>query len=184
MCEAFAWGINTNYNLGLGHLQHKANPTLVEKNLRRDFISQFTIQKFHSAAIATDGRVFTFGHGSGGRLGHGSEEDWQIFPKVVAALKNQCVTSVALGVDHSVFLTGSGGVWTCGKNTLGLLGHQSGGGPALVPKQVKSSNAKGEKLPVAEGIGASRFHSLFWTSGLGPFHPQPLFTISIYYTPS
>ena len=30
--------------------------------------------KFHSVFLSVDGRVFTCGHGRGGRLGHGNEK--------------------------------------------------------------------------------------------------------------
>ena len=30
--------------------------------------------KFHSIFLSADGRVFTCGHGTGGRLGHGDEK--------------------------------------------------------------------------------------------------------------
>jgi len=30
--------------------------------------------KFHSVFLSVDGKVFTCGHGRGGRLGHGNEE--------------------------------------------------------------------------------------------------------------
>ena len=36
----------------------------------------------YSIALAADGRVFTFGRGEYGRLGHGDEED-QLTPRVV-----------------------------------------------------------------------------------------------------
>ena len=37
---------------------------------------------FHSIALAADGRVFTFGSGRYGKLGHGDEEN-QFTPRVV-----------------------------------------------------------------------------------------------------
>ena len=37
---------------------------------------------YHSIALAADGRVFTFGRGWYGTLGHGDEED-QFTPRVV-----------------------------------------------------------------------------------------------------
>ena len=37
---------------------------------------------YHSIALAADGRVFTFGRGMHGQLGHGDEED-QLTPRVV-----------------------------------------------------------------------------------------------------
>ena len=32
------------------------------------------MRKFHSVFLSVDGKVFTCGHGRGGRLGHGNEE--------------------------------------------------------------------------------------------------------------
>ncbi len=37
---------------------------------------------YHSIVLAADGRVFTFGRGTYGRLGHGDEEN-QLTPRVV-----------------------------------------------------------------------------------------------------
>ena len=37
-------------------------------------LSKVVMCKFHSVFLSADGRVFTCGHGRGGRLGHGNEE--------------------------------------------------------------------------------------------------------------
>ena len=39
-----------------------------------DSYIQVVLSKFHSVFLAGDGRVFTCGHGHGGRLGHGDEQ--------------------------------------------------------------------------------------------------------------
>lgn len=44
-------------------------------DLEAEHIINLTASKFHSAALTSDGRVFTWGHGKGGRLGHGSESN-------------------------------------------------------------------------------------------------------------
>ena len=68
------------------------------------------------------------------------------------------MTQVALGVDHSVFLTGSnGGVWTCGLNTGGQLGQGAIGSSLGAPAMIKLKDT------VAVGVAAARYHSVFWT---------------------
>ena len=174
--EVYVWGTNENFNLGLGHHDQRNQPTLLEQ-LRRSniYITKVVLQKFHSAVLTTEGTVLTFGHGQGGRLGHGNE-DSQLTPRYIATLKdNVSCTDIALGVDHSMFLTSKGTIWVCGSNEfhqLGLSGtaqsanvvspQSIGGGKISSGNATKSS---GDKQPFcsAIGIAASRYHSLFWT---------------------
>ena len=96
------WGTNANYNLGLGHQHQKNTPTLLENLVKRGSdsviaVSHCVMQKFHTAVVTCDGRVFTFGHGHGGRLGHGSEVAPQLTPKQVVGLAGKQVLQAALG---------------------------------------------------------------------------------------
>ena len=174
--EVYVWGTNENFNLGLGHHNQRNQPTLLEQ-LRRSniYISKVVLQKFHSAILTTEGAVLTFGHGQGGRLGHGNE-DSQLTPRYIATLKdNVSCTDIALGVDHSMFLTSKGTIWVCGSNSfyqLGLSGtaqsanvvspQSIGGGKISSGNATKSSSDK-QAFSSAIGIAASRYHSLFWT---------------------
>lgn len=105
--------------------------------------------------------LFTSALISGGRLGQGNEES-VLTPKPLTSKIGSCL-AIALGADHSVFLSeqNGGSVWTCGTNSF----HQLGLVPA--PPMVTEPqiiNGSGSKLPPAAlGIGAGRFHSLFWT---------------------
>ncbi len=56
-------------------------------------VVQISLGTAHSAALSSDGRVLTWGHGNGGRLGHGDEDD-KLVPVVVAALEDQDVVQV------------------------------------------------------------------------------------------
>ncbi len=170
-CELYAWGSNSNFNLGLGHEHQRQLPDAVEFFRREGVFCRSTVlQKFHSAFLSTSGQVFTCGHGRGGRLGHGNEES-QLAPKQIKAFQGQPCKQVALGVDHSVFLLSSGAVWTCGTNAYHQLGQSPAMKGATSPAPVNaawkgssgSTKQGGSKFPPAEGIGASRFHSLFWT---------------------
>ena len=59
----------------------------------------------HSMAICEDGLLFTWGHGAGGRLGHGNEVD-QFTPKIVESLvdNNLNAVHIAAGDKYSMVL--------------------------------------------------------------------------------
>lgn len=81
-------------------------------------------------------QVFTCGHGRGGRLGHGNEQP-QLTPRRVKDLPGgQLCSDAALGVDHSVFLTESGVVLSCGSNVYHQLGQNSTQEEATLPAPV------------------------------------------------
>ncbi len=169
-CDLYAWGSNANFNLGLGHQHQRSMPDVLEYFKKEGvFCRAMTLQKFHSAFLSSAGQVYTCGHGRGGRLGHGSEES-HLTPRPVKAFQGQSCKQVALGVDHSVFLLSSGAVWTCGTNTHHQLGQSSSLKQCTSPAPVtaawkggKSGSGIGARFPPAEGVAASRFHSLFWT---------------------
>jgi len=78
---------------------------------------------YHTAALTGAGRVFTWGGGEGGRLGHGDEAR-QLSPREVGDLgpapgqASARVVALAAGEKHTVALLAKGGVFT-----TGLLGH-------------------------------------------------------------
>lgn len=76
----------------------------------------------HSLALASDGRVWSWGRNSEGQLGDGSTID-RAAPVQVSGLSN--VRSVAAGWDYSLALTSNGAVWAWGENALGQLGDRT-----------------------------------------------------------
>ena len=56
----------------------------------------------HSALLTECGRVFTWGSGKGGRLGHGDAEDVAIPTEV--DVEGRRVLDVACGYDHTLLL--------------------------------------------------------------------------------
>ena len=42
------------------------------------FVFQVVLCKFHSVFLSQTGKVFTCGHGQGGRLGHGDEQTYLV----------------------------------------------------------------------------------------------------------
>jgi len=154
--EAYLWGANSNYNLGLGTNTMRNTPDILD-HFRKSgtFLASVCLGKFHTGFVSSSGTALTCGHGRGGRLGHGSET-MQLVPAAVP-LPAPCL-ALALGVDHTVFLCEGGAVLTCGLNTYHQLGHTPPPPLLLAPAPC---TARGTK---ALGVAAARFHSLYWTA--------------------
>ena len=65
---------------------------------------------FHTAAITEDGKMWTFGGGEHGQLGHGDKVN-KVKPTVVQALEGIFVSQITCGWSHSVALTSKGRVY-------------------------------------------------------------------------
>jgi alpha-tubulin suppressor-like RCC1 family protein len=74
---------------------------------------------FHSG-ITDRGKVYTWGSGSHGRLGHGDVKP-QLAPKVIEHLTKMNVTAVKVlaGFDHMLLLSDKGELWTWGAGANG-----------------------------------------------------------------
>lgn len=75
----------------------------------------------HSVAAAADGRLWTWGHGKYGALGHGGTED-RLVPTLVDALQSTPVRAVTAGGAHTVALSHRRRVYSWGHNRAGQLG--------------------------------------------------------------
>lgn len=158
-CDAYVWGTNANFNLGLESQQSKTTPEPVENFKRENVgVKQVVMCTFHTVFLTSDGRVYTCGHGHGGRLGHGNEQT-SLIPKQVKALSGEECAQVAAGVDHTVILTSKGAVWTCGLNNCHQLGHNPPPERQLSPKPIKLFHQKGVNIT---GICAARYHTVVY----------------------
>ncbi|MEW5312301.1 MAG: hypothetical protein WDW38_003944 [Sanguina aurantia] len=102
-CVVYSWGSGANYQLGTGSMDFHEAPVRVD-SLHQLCVVQLTAAKYHSAAVTADGRLFTWGWGRGGRLGH---PDFNIHSGETALIQPHRGGS------------GSGG----GSNKDGKLGH-------------------------------------------------------------
>lgn len=91
---------------------------------------------FHTAVVTENGRLYTFGGGEHGQLGH-SDRVNKHKPTLVQALEGIFVSQITCGWSHSVALTAKGHVYTWGNSDHGKLGHgcsQKVSVPQLVDK--------------------------------------------------
>ena len=88
---------------------------------------------YSSASSCSSGKLFTWGDGDQGRLGHGDKEQ-RLVPTCVAALVDHNFRQVACGNSLTVALTTSGQVFTMGSRNYGQLGDPQADGklPGLV----------------------------------------------------
>ncbi|KAL3511138.1 hypothetical protein ACH5RR_030539 [Cinchona calisaya] len=86
------------------------------------------------------GKLFTWGNGDEGQLGH-SDKKRTLVPVSVVALDDMCVSQVACGQNLTVALTTGGKVYTMGSSVHGQLGSPSAPGttPACVEGVIADS---------------------------------------------
>lgn len=117
----FAWGSSKYGQLGLGELQRTCRPLLIESLVDENIISIICGQ-YHSLAVTVDGRIFSWGWGVHGQLGHGNPEDCRA-PVQITYFKDTQIAMASAGHGHSVVLTRIGEVFTFGCGMFGQLGQ-------------------------------------------------------------
>lgn len=127
--HVFSWGNGSNYTLGTGSLEVELAPARVDTLHMHDVV-QVGAAKFHSAAVTIDGKLFTWGWGRGGRLGHPeknihSGSSAVIYPRLVRSLLSagKVVRKVAVAKHHTLLTTANGELFSMGGNRHGQLGH-------------------------------------------------------------
>ena len=96
--EVYSWGFGRNGRLGHGSIADFDVPQRIEAfQVSEDKkITEICCGDSHSLARSKDGRVFSWGSGSYGRLGLGAEND-QYAPKTIEAIKH------AIGISCNAF---------------------------------------------------------------------------------
>lgn len=129
--DILVWGNGRQGRLGLGDEEDVYVPTLL-KYFSKHTIGNREIEKTsiihqvsagfsHSACVDTNGRVYTWGDGGDGRLGHGNENSkWE--PTLVHGLGNSIITSISCGMRHTLCVDNIGTCYSWGRGQYGRLG--------------------------------------------------------------
>ncbi|XP_062306104.1 E3 ubiquitin-protein ligase HERC2 [Osmerus eperlanus] len=135
--KVYACGEATNGRLGLG-LSSGTIP--IPRQIGA--LSSYVVKKVavhsggrHAMALTVDGKVFSWGEGDDGKLGHFSRMNCDK-PRLIEALKTKRIRDIACGSSHSAAITSSGELYSWGLGEYGRLGHGDNT-TQLRPKLVK-----------------------------------------------
>lgn len=109
--EVYTWGRGDDGRLGHGDNGWKYVPRLTH-SLTGQIITHVTCGSYHTAAVSSNGDLYTWGGGMYGKLGHGSESGHST-PRRVEALVGLSVIDIACGSRHTAVVTNKGCLYTC-----------------------------------------------------------------------
>jgi alpha-tubulin suppressor-like RCC1 family protein len=166
----YAWGSNLHGQLGDGTANNASVPVAVNRTAGTSALAGRTViaiaaAGYNSMALASDGRVYTWGDNTYGQLGNSTMGGASYVPVAVnlvpgySALAGKTVTGIATAGTFFVALSADGTVCTWGRNNFGQLGNNSttdtlvpvavnvaGGVSALAGKTVTAVAAGGEHV--------------------------------------
>uniref|UniRef100_UPI0037E7E5B3 probable E3 ubiquitin-protein ligase HERC6 n=1 Tax=Semicossyphus pulcher TaxID=241346 RepID=UPI0037E7E5B3 len=117
----YCCGANKSGQLGLNRVDEKGRFNICEvPDLRPLDVSFISCGEAHSAVLTKDGKVFTFGEGSHGQLGHNSSDN-EKGPRLVEGLDG-LAAQISCGRCHTLVLGSSGQLWAFGNGAKGQIG--------------------------------------------------------------
>jgi len=137
-----AWGYNYNGELGNGtYVSRTSTPLEVNTSgaLFGKTVTTIAAGAYHTLALTSDGRVYSWGYNSSGQLGNNSTTPSNVPLAISGTLAGKTVVAIAAGERHSMALTSDGLVFTWGGNNYGEIGDKS-----TIPRPA----------PVLAGIGS------------------------------
>ncbi|KAK6142410.1 hypothetical protein DH2020_022758 [Rehmannia glutinosa] len=146
------WGKGDGGRLGFGHENPVFVPTL-NPNLESD-VKSIALGGLHSVALDALGRVFTWGYGGFGALGH-SVYHRELLPKLVEGSWDGEICHIATSGTHTAAITKSGD---------GRLGLGPGRGPDFAGGNSTPSEVKALPEPVA-AVSCGGFFTMALTEG-------------------
>ena len=120
--DTYTWGVGQDGRLGHGDETTHTTPKLVD-GLVGMKAKEVACGMAHTLVYTEDGRVYSFGCGEYGQLGHCDFEKKLTPTLVEAKLEGKFVVQVACGLQHSMALTSEGHIYTWGEGVC--LGHGS-----------------------------------------------------------
>ena len=76
----------------------------------------------HSASISRRGELYTWGLASSGELGHGGWTPIEVnVPRMITSLQRTRIVSVACGANHTLAISETGQLWSCGRGRHGQV---------------------------------------------------------------
>ena len=165
------WGCGEFGRLGHGSGEDAIAPVKLGRELFGNSpVVMVSCGGYHTMAVTGAGRVFTFGEGAHGQLGHG-DRNYRSFPTAITRLDHSRIVFVAAGYIHSGVVTSEGGVWTwgCGARArLGLCNERD----QVVPRELVRQFSGSKVVMMSSGGAHTMFittDGLLWACGYGGY---------------
>ncbi|KAL8141351.1 hypothetical protein V2J09_007372 [Rumex salicifolius] len=130
----FSFGSGSNFCLGHGEQRDELQPRVVQSFKRKGVhIVRVSAGDEHVVALDSSGRVYTWGKGYCGALGHGDEID-KITPSLLTSLKSHIAVQVCASKRKSFVLVDTGLVYGFGWMAFGSLGFPDRGASDKITK--------------------------------------------------
>jgi len=111
----YGWGRNENGQLGVGNTMNTPIPVNITP-LNKISIVNIACGWQHSLALSSNGRLFSWGCGDEGQLGHGDNFEL-ISPAEIKFFDKAEITMIACGHSQSAAVTNDGTLYTWGHNS-------------------------------------------------------------------
>ena len=122
--DTYTWGEGQYGRLGHGDERNVSSPKLVA-GLEGKKAKEVACGGRHTMVCTEDGKVYSFGDGRQGQLGHCNFEKKLTPTLIKTPLEGMCIVEVACGWTHSMALASDGCLYSWGNGEDGRLGHGS-----------------------------------------------------------
>ena len=109
--------------LGLGDSTNQSIPRKLTISTPVRAVSTSRGSDGHTLALTEDGKVFSWGDGDYGKLGHGNAATQKSPKQIMGHLTDKVVVQISAGYRHSAAVTNEGQLYTWGEGDFGRLGH-------------------------------------------------------------
>lgn len=150
----YGWGGNGHGQLGVGaRTLESPYPQLVIA-LAGVQIVDIVAGQYHTVALSISGRLYTWGWGIHGQLGHNACDN-EYIPRLLKFEKR--IVQIAAGYAHTIILAENGQLYGFGSNLFGQLEHCKIDGANKISHPVLIENDKISKI---EKISSGYFHNI------------------------
>jgi len=162
----FLWGSNSNGQLGDGTQIDSSNPLDITSEFNLDdgeTITNIELGAYHSSALTSSGRIFTWGCNWSGRLGNGLDSDSSVPYDITNQFNfnpDEYVVTVSLGTLQSSALTSEGRLFMWGNGSQGTIGT-GGYYDSLIPLDITNRfGLQAEEMLVIMSMGETHSSAL------------------------
>ncbi|OZG50417.1 InlB B-repeat-containing protein [Bombiscardovia coagulans] len=167
----YAWGDNSNGELGIGSIGGTRNVPVRVLTPAGKVFTKISAGKNHSLALDSDGKIWSWGYNANKQLGIGDDTSSQPRPMQVKTPEGRKYKDISAGGFHSLAVDTDANAWGWGSNSDGQVGDNQRGVDQGYPDKIILRDVDGKDYK-AKSVSAGGYHSVavdvgdtIWTWG-------------------